>query len=181
MIARANSTAADVDVGEGDAFGLQLVGDFEDAIERGHERGYLGNLRADVESDAGDREVRQIPRAAIQPQRVAMGHAELVLPHPGRDVVVGARVDVRIDAQAHGRGLADLRGHPVQARQLAFRFDVEAQDAYRQRLAHFVGGLADAREHCLARVPARGEHAVQLTPGDDIEPASQPGQQVEHG
>ena len=94
---------------------------------------------------------------------------------------MGLRVDVGIDAQADRRSLAALAGDFVQALQFGGGFDVEAEDAGVERLLHFGGGLADAREHDLLRIGTGGQHALQFAAGDDVEAGAHAGEQIEDG
>ena len=55
--------------------------------------------------------------------------AELVLCLAGRDLGVGPRIDVRIDAQRNVGAAAFARRDGGQQVELGFRFDVDAQDA----------------------------------------------------
>ena len=95
--------AADVDVRRSHALRAQPVRQLERAFQRRDEGRELGDLRADMAADAGNRQVRQRAGAAVERQRVLVGHAELAFLEAGGDVGMGARVDVGIDAQADRR------------------------------------------------------------------------------
>ncbi|MNP05121.1 hypothetical protein D3C76_970650 [compost metagenome] len=49
-----------------------------------------------------------------------------------------------------------------------------------QGAAHVVAGLADAGEHHAVGTAASGQHALQLTAGDDVEACAQARQHVQH-
>ena len=135
----------------------------------------LGDLRADVHVDAAHVDRRQRRGAAVESRRVGEGDAELALLEPGRDVRMRLRVDVRIDAEADRRARPGARGDARARRSSSRRrLDVEAEDAGAERRLHLALGLADAREHDLARVAAGGEHARELAAGDDVEAAAEP-------
>lgn len=171
--------AADVEVVQHDAFGVQGVDQFDQAVERFEQRRVVEQLRTDVAIDAGHLQVRQRGGAAVGRQRVVEGHAELVGFQTRRDVGVGLGVDVGVHAQRHARDLAHAAGDLVQAVQLGNRFDVEAQDVVRQRQAHFLDALADARKNHFARIAAGCEHAQQFAARDDVEAGALAREQVE--
>ena len=93
---------------------------------------------------------------------------------------MSARVDVGIDAQADRRRPLDLRRNALEPHELAFRFDVEAHDPGRERLAHLLLRLAHAGEDDLAGIAARREHARELAARNDVEPASKARKEVQH-
>ncbi len=159
----------------------QLVDQGEDALQCLDEGRRIEQLRTDVAVDAGYRDVGQGGRAAIEVERVVVGDAELGLLEAGRDVRMGLRIDVRIDAQADRRPLAALAGHFIQALQFRDRLDIEAEDAGFQRQLHFRSRLADAREDDFLRVGTGGQHALQFAAGDDVETGTEAGEQVEDG
>jgi hypothetical protein len=67
----------------------------------------------------------------------------------------------------------------VDQRDLGFRFAVEAEDAALHRVLDLVSGLADPGEDHFLRIAARFQHAEQFAAGDDVEPRSRFGQQVQ--
>ena len=69
----------------------------------------------------------------------------------GGDLFVGQGVDVRIDAQRHGRLLAPVQGDPVEGFELRQGFHVELQDARFEARGHLRGGLADTGEDDFPR------------------------------
>ncbi len=107
-----------------------------------------------------------------------MSMPNLRLLHPGRDVGMGLRIDVGIDAQARPapcrRACAATRSSSVE---LAGRLDVEHEDAVAQRVRHLVACLADAREHDLRRVGA-GRRARKSSPPETMsKPAALAGEE----
>ena len=107
--------AAEVDVADADACRGQLVYKGQNALERLDEGRRIEQLRTDMAVDAGYLDIGQCGGAAVEGQRVVVGHAELGFLEAGRDIGVGLGVDVRIDAQADRRPLAALAGDVVQA------------------------------------------------------------------
>jgi hypothetical protein len=92
---------------------------------------------------------------------------------------VSACVDVRIDAQADGRAHAELAGDAVDALELAFRFDVEAEDAGPERGPDVLLRFADTGKDDFRRVASRREHALQLSPRHDVETAAETAEEIE--
>ena len=117
VVADAQS-AAQVQMSDGDALGLQLVHQGQHTVQRRQEWRALGDLRADVAVDAVDLQVGQGSRLPIRRQRLTVGDAELVFLQPGGNVGVRGCVHVRVDAQRHGGTLAHLAGNLVDALQL---------------------------------------------------------------
>ena len=78
----------------------------ESVVERLH----VGDLRTDVHVDADDGEAGQGAGAVIDGTGARDRHAELVLRLAGRDLGVGARVDVRVDPDGDARRLAARAG-----------------------------------------------------------------------
>ena len=103
--------AAEVEVFDGDALGLDRLDQIEQPLQRVQVGFDLRDLRADVAIDADHAQPRQRGGAAVGGQRLVVGDAELVVLQPGGDVGVGAGIDVGVDAQAHRRGAALGRRH----------------------------------------------------------------------
>lgn len=118
--------------------------------------------------------------AARYVARVVERDTELVCLQPRRDVRMRLRVDVRIHPQRHGRALAERCRDGVQPVELRDRFDVEALHACFECDAHFVGALADAREHDVPRAAARREHARELAARHDVEARAETREHVQH-
>src|SRR4026209_648896 len=98
-----------------------------------------------------------------------MRDAELVLAQAGGNVGLGTRVDVGIDAQRDRRAPAKAARYLVNAGELGLGFNVDTADALLQRELDLGFALAHTREKRLARVAAGGEHARELSAGDDVE------------
>ena len=113
-------------------------------------------------------------------ERVRVRDAELVGRESRGDIGMGARVDVRVDAQRHRRDLAHRARDGVQPLDLGIALDVEAADAGGERGAHLRFRLADAGEDDAVGPSARREHARELAAGDDVEARAQARQHVEH-
>ena len=128
------------------------------------ERRRIEQLRADMAVDADAPRClagrRRADRAARRPRRRRRTCCSL---SPGRDVRVRLGVDVRIDAQADrrrfGRGGRDC----VQAVEFGGRFDVEAEYAGGERMAHFVRGACRRRRKpsCADRRRRRARASVR--------------------
>ncbi len=72
---------------------------------------------------------RYSPDPLGEGERLVHGDAELVAAPARGDVVVGAGVDVGVDAQGDAGPLAEAGADAVQVIQLGRRLDVEEQDA----------------------------------------------------
>ena len=172
--------AAQVDVVDRDAVGLDLLDQVEQAVQRVEVGRDLGDLRADVAVDADHPDAGQCGGAAVEGQGSAVRNAELVALQAGGDVGVGLGVDVGVHAQADRGGQAQADGHLGQPIQLIFALDVEAFHTGLQRAAHLGAGLADAGEHHLGWVAADGDHAGQFTTRDDVETQPLVGEGLDH-
>ncbi len=93
---------------------------------------------------------------------------------------MGARVDVRVDADGDRRALAARRCDLGQGLELGLGFDVEAADAFVEPERHFGARLADAGEDDLVGRDAGGARAAQLALGDDVHAGAQPRQRRQH-
>jgi hypothetical protein len=130
-------------------------------------------------ADARDRQVRQRAGAAVERERFLVRHSEFAFLQARGDVGMGARVYVGIDPQADRSGRPGFRRDALEPDELAFRFDVEAEYPRRERPAHLLRRLPDPREDGFSRIAARSEHAGELPARYDVEPASQPREEVE--
>ena len=173
--------AAHVQMADGDAGRFQGLDEFEHAIERIEIGGGFGDLRADVAVRADDAQPGQGGGALIGGQGLIVGDAEFVALQPGGDVGVGARVHVRIDAQADGGEEFVLLGDLADLLQLGQAFDVEAADAAFEGQQDFGAGFAHAGEDDFFRLGAGGQRAGQLAAGDDVKAAAGLRQQAEDG
>ncbi len=138
FVAIANAEpAAQIDMLQRNAVGCQLVDEQQDFVERFGKRCGIEQLRADMAVDAVHGNVGQAVGLTIKLARLGVGNAKLVLLQAGRDIRMGACVDVRVDAQADRRRLAQAPGDGVEALEFSGRFDVETEDAGGQRRGHF--------------------------------------------
>ncbi|MNS67799.1 hypothetical protein D3C72_1010610 [compost metagenome] len=174
-------TPAHVQVMDVDAFGRQLVNELQQLVGRFHKGIELGELGADMAIHPLDLDVGHGRRLAVDGGRLLDGDAELVLLEAGGDIGVSARIDIRVDPYRDPRLLAHAASDPVQALQLGFRLQVEAEDLFLQREAHLGLALGDAGEDHLGRIPPRRQHPGQLPAGDDVKARAQARQQVEQG
>ena len=106
----------------------------------------IGDLRADMHVDAGHRDAGQGRRLGIDVAGAPDRDAELVLGLAGRDLGVGAGIDVGIEAERDPRRRPFDVGEPGQSQEFRLGFDVEAVDAFVERQRQLGFGLADARE-----------------------------------
>jgi len=166
---------------QNDAFGSQLVRQRQHFFCCRDERAGLGKLRTDVAIHAGDTQIRHGCRFAIECQCFGVGHAEFVLLESGGDVGMRPGIHVRVHAQTDRGDPAHTARHLVQSVQFRRGFDVEAKNPGIQRLPHLGLALSHPREHHLARLAARREHALQFAAGDNVEPCPQAREQVEDG
>ena len=137
---------AQVDVVQGDACGLHLLHQIQQAFHGFQIGGGLGNLRTDMAVDTDDLQAGQTRRVLVSGQHLGVGNAKFVAGQAGRDVRVGFGIDIRVDADAHGRALAHFQRHGVEGVQLRQAFDIEAANAGFQGKAHLGACFAYARK-----------------------------------
>ena len=113
--------AAEIDMRDGVAVGAQRAHEIGQQREGVVERLQLGDLAADMHVDAGDLDARQLRGARIDLARAADRNAELVLGLAGRDLGVGLRIDVGIDAHRDVGDAALARGDRGQQFELGLR------------------------------------------------------------
>ncbi len=108
-----------------------------------------------MDGDTLHPEAGQATRMIIGRDGDVEGDAELVVGGAGRDLGVGAGIDVRVDPEGDGRRHAQPGGDSGEHLRLLDRFDIELAEPALKRLGHFRGGLADAREDdVLGGIPA---------------------------
>jgi hypothetical protein len=117
--------------------------EIRDQRERIAERIELDDLAADVHVDAGDAHAFQLRGAGIDLAGAADRNAELVLGLSGRDLGMGFRIDVGIDAHRNRHRAALGGGDRGKQFKLAFGLDVDAENAFVHRERQFARGLAD--------------------------------------
>ena len=125
-------TAAKIDVRDDVAVGAQGAHELGQQREGVVERLQLGDLAADMHVDAGDLHARQLRRTGVDVARAADRNAELVLGLAGRDLGVGLRIDVGIDADRDVGDAALAGGDRGQQFELALGLDVDAENALRR-------------------------------------------------
>ncbi len=172
--------AAEVEPADVVPVGAQREGQLGDlAVGRG-EGLQRGELRADVDVDADDLDSGHAARGGVYRARAGDRHAELVLAAPGGDLVVGARVDVRVDAQRDRRAQAEPARHLVQRGELGLALDVDLPDPALERDAHLVPRLAHAGEDdALPRHP-RGAGPRVLAGADHVHAGAEIRQDPQH-
>jgi hypothetical protein len=122
-----------------------------------------------VHLHATDGDVRHPRRRFVDAINCVDADAELVLVRAGRDVFVRSGVDIRVHAERDWRADVSRSGDAIDLLQLGFAFDVEGEDALRERVIDFVAGFTDTRKGATRRLAASLEHAKKLTAGDDVE------------
>ena len=106
--------------------------------------------------DADDAHALELGGARIGGAGAADRNAELALRRTGGDLLVGLRVDVRIDADRDVGRAAFGGGDRGETFELGFGFDIDAENALLDRERELVLGFADAGEHDLFRSDAGG-------------------------
>ena len=172
--------AAEIDMADHVTIGAQRPHEIGQQRKRIVERLKLGDLAADMHVDAGNREAGQLCRAGVDLAGAADRNAELVLGLAGRDLGVGLRVDVGIDAHRDAGGATLARGDRRQQFQLGFGFDVDAENVFVERKREFVRGLADAGEHDLLRRDAGGPRALEFAAGHHVGAGAELGKRLDH-
>src|SRR5437879_8282287 len=81
--------AAQIEMLQMHACGVQGVDKFEHFLKRGEERLDVGNLRADMDIDSDDSKFRQLRRLAVKRERCVVGDAEFAFTQAGGDVEIG--------------------------------------------------------------------------------------------
>ena len=137
--------------------------------------GIGGLQRADVEQLASDvnRHAAQVEAVEHRKSREDSGglvdrHAELVLALAGRDLGMGAGIDVRIDAQHGARLRAACRGELRENDAFFFQFDVELPDPSLDPAHQLRTSLADAGEDDVRRRHTGGERPRHLAARDYV-------------
>ena len=144
------------------------------------ERRQIGNLAADMHMHADGRDARQAASQIVEARCVLPGHAELIARPPGRYLVMGLGVHIRIDAEGDpGRGAARGRnlGHGAQ---LVLGLHVERVDAFIQRVGDLLARLADTGKHDALRRNARCPGAPQLAFRNHIHAGAQGTEGAQH-
>jgi len=163
------------------ARGAQVRDQRAEFLEGGGERGEVGQLAADMDGDALYLEARQRAGAGIGPGRAGERHAELVVGGAGRDLGMGAGLDVRIDAEGDRRVFAQRGRDRGEHFRLFHGFDIELAEAAGQRLGHFRRGLADAGEDDLLRRDSRRHGASIFADRDHVGAKPLGGERGDHG
>src|SRR5690606_31464177 len=137
-------------------------------LERELERAQLGKLAANMDCESAHLEARHRGEARVDFGRAADRNTELVVGLAGRDLVVGAGVDVRVDAQRAARPLTPSLGDRRKLRAFFLRLDVELADPGIEPLHQLTRSLADAREYDVVGGHSGCQCARQLTARDDV-------------
>src|ERR1700735_5280769 len=106
--------------------------------------------------DAGDSHALQLRGARIDLTGTADRNAELVLGLAGRDLGMGTRIDVGIDANGNWNCAALSGGDRSKKFKLGFGLDVDAENAFVDGQREFARRLADTGEHDLIERNAGG-------------------------
>ena len=151
-----------------------------DADERRLERVEAGELAADMERNAAQFQAGQ-PREPVEYLRSDVdADAELVFGLAGRNLGVGACVDVGIDAQHRLRGdflpRCDLRERDA----FGFMFDVELADAAVETERQLGARLSDARKDDVFGRHPRRDRAFELAARHDVGAIALPREDTQH-
>jgi hypothetical protein len=113
-------------------------------------------------------------------QRLLVRDAELVLAQAGRDVGVGAGVDVRVHAQADGGAAAHRRGH-ADSRSSSGRLSTLKQRTPAASAWRISSAVLPTPENTTFAGSAAGrEHPREFAAGDDVEAAAGTGKGLQH-
>ena len=93
---------------------------------------------------------------------------------------MGPRVEIGIDAQAHGRASFHPPRHRRDTIELGRRLGVDHQDTGLERRFDLLVGLAHPGENDLARIGAHAKASHQLAARDHIEAGTHRGEQFQH-
>ena len=141
---------------------LQLLHD-RNEFGQGFDKGFrLEDLRTDVRLDPADLQMRQLGRLRIDPEDAVDSDPELVVALAGRNVFVGLRVDIGINAQSHRRLFAHRAGHLVDEFQLRLGLHVEGINTLLEGVFDFLPRLAYAGKCAVIGPSSRLEHTEQL-------------------
>ena len=161
--------------------GRAQVGDQCAHLAKGRaQRVEIGQLAANMHRHALHPQARQRCRQPIGVKRAVIGHAELVFLAAGRNLGMGARDHIRVDAEGDRRNLAQLARHRREHFGFRLGFDVELENTLVQRQAHFIGGFADAGKHDTIRRNSRRTGAQQFARRHDIRAIALPRQRRQH-
>ena len=145
------------------------------------ERIKVGQLRADMNGDAGQVDGGQGGGGGEDFGHPRPFDAELVLAPARGDLLVGMGVDIRVDADGGARGYAPRLGHGGQGGQLNFGLDIDLHDPGVEGGRHFVVRLADAGKDDFGRRNAGPERPRKLARRHHVGPGAKAGQGADDG
>ena len=148
--------------------------------ECGFERIQIGKLAADMQGHTAQPQTVQRRQAREDPLRLADGDTELVVRLAGRNLVVRAGIDIRIDPQGAARLDPALRSQRRQFHAFFFAFDIELADPGFQPVGHLARGLADAGKHDLVCRHVGGQRAPHFAAGYHVRTIALALQDLEH-
>ena len=172
--------AAEVETRDAVAVRPQRANQIDGAREGAAERREIGNLRADMHVHPVHRDSRHRRGAAAERRGAGDGDAELVAAPAGRDLVVRARVDIRVDAQRDLRRHAERRRHFRHQREFGFGLDVQLHDSVREREGDLRPHLADAGKQDVGGSDPGGERAADLALAHHVGAGAEPRQSGDH-
>ena len=129
---------------------------------------------------AGDAQARQGGGFAIDGAGPGDRNAEFVFGFPGRDLVMGARVHIRVHPDRDWSGDAPGLRDGGDGVQLGLGFHVEAEDLFIQPQRDLPRCLANARESDALPRHASGAGAAQFAFGDHIHAGAQLRERLQH-
>ena len=131
--------------------------------------------------DADDANAIELGGTRIDLARSANRYAEFVLGLASRDLGVGLRIDVGIDADRDVGAAILVGGDGGKKLELRLRFNVDAENTVLDRERELVLGLADAGEHNFCRRNAGSARAQEFAAGDDVGTGAETRERRNHG
>ena len=145
------------------------------------EGGEREDLAADVNRQTHRGDSGECHGLFIERGNLGRRDAEFVLGEAGCDLGMRARVDVRVDAERHRRGAAEVLRYACERAQLIGALDIDLADAGGERMRQLLLRLADAGEDdALGRNPG-GKRAGKLALADDVGAGAEAAEKAEHG
>ena len=172
--------AAKVQVVDGDACGLDLLNQIQHLVQSVQVRFAGGDLRTDVAVDAHHFQARQRRSVLVGLQGALMRHAEFVALEARRNIGVGFRVHIGIDADADRRHFAAGQCHLAQHIQFGFAFHIEASNARLQGLLHFGAAFTHARKNHIFGLATSGQHTCQFATRHNVKTTACLGKHLQH-
>ena len=174
--------AAEIHKGDRVAVLAQILDEAREQRERVLERLHLGDLAADMHMDALHIDAGKVARQGVKRARIAPAHAEFVLGLAGRNLGVGLRVDVRVDAERDAGACAARARHLAQdARSSASDSTLKPKMPASSAKAISARVLPTPENTIFPRRNASRKRAADFALRDHIGAAAKPGERADHG